>query len=289
MHPLRSARRREGLFRPGILSVTAIELTRLRTQIAGLMAAFTDPEAFVRRLCDLLEYYTDHTYRPTPGGRTPIVPHFKVPAQVLRQIEGELAQRAQQQPEEGLRLADALWANQYLEPRELAAWLLGSLPREATEAVMARLNAWAQPTLDATLLIELLQKGGVRVLRDEPERWLALVEGWLGSDERPVQAMGLRALLPLVEDVRFENLPQVFRLLTPLVSAAPAELLAEMTALMRALARRSPAETAYFLRQTLAAGRHRGVRRLVRNSLAAFPEEAQRSLRAALLAYPQEE
>lgn len=289
MHPLRSARCRESLFRPGILTVTAVELTRLRTQIAGLMAAFTNPEVFVRRLCELLEFYTDHTYRSTSGRHTPIVPHFNVPAQVLRQIESELAKQAQQQPEEGLCLADALWANPYLELRQLAARLLGSLPSGATEAVMARLSAWALPALDVTLLNELLQKGGVRVLRDEPERWFALVEGWLGSDERPIQAMGLRALLPLIEDVRFENLPQVFRLLMPLVSAAPTELLAEMTALMRALARRSPAETAYFLRQRLAAGRHRGVRRLVRNTLIAFPEEAQRSLRAALLVYAKEE
>ena len=46
----------------------AIQLTRLRLQTAGLAESFANPQAFVRGLHDLLDYYADRTHRPGQSG-----------------------------------------------------------------------------------------------------------------------------------------------------------------------------------------------------------------------------
>jgi hypothetical protein len=111
---------------------------------------------------------------------------------------------------------------------------------------------------------------------------IRLIEGWLRSTKIFQQQLGLRALLPLIQDPGFENLPVFFRLIQSLCQTAPAALRPDLLDVLAALARRSPQETAYFLRQTLMFPDSADTPWLVRQSLSKFPPEYQASLRQAV-------
>jgi hypothetical protein len=93
------------------------------------------------------------------------------------------------------------------------------------------------------------------------------------------QQQGLRALLPMINDPRFENLPVFFRLIAPLTRTAPSAVRPDLLDVLESLARRSPPETAFFLRQTLDTPNSPDTPWLIRQCLRAFPDELQASLR----------
>jgi hypothetical protein len=261
----------------------AIQIARLRTQMAQLMALYHQPAQFLRGLHDLLDFYTDRTYRPGQAGKIqPLLPHYKVPLPVIRQIETELAGLCTQDPQAGLDLADTLWMDSYFEPRLLAIYLLSLEPVSLPEPVLQRLSAWARPEEDQQVLKVLITRGAGRLMREQTDCWSDLVKGWL-ADERPaVQSMGLHALLAIVEDENFQNLPVIFHLISPSMHGLPANLQSGLLAVLQALARRSPAETAYFLRQILTLVSDPLIPRLIRRCLPNFSPETQAGLRAAL-------
>lgn len=263
----------------------AIQLDRLKGEISQLAWVFTDPEAFQKRLTDLLEKHSDRTYRAGQAVRArPLILTYHAPVMVLRQMEQELGRLCQEQPAAALALVDLLWKNPYLEPRQLAAALLGSIPLTQVEAVVERLLAWCQPEVDGTSLDTLVDRGSQLLRRQQPERWLGIIETWLGGHDLLIQEIGLKAARPMIADREFENLPRIFRMIGPLVQAAPNELQGELNRCLDTLARRSPSECAYFLRQMLSISGKSATARLVRRCLPVFPEELQAGLRKALAA-----
>ena len=261
----------------------AIQIARLQVQMAQLMALTRQPALFVRGLHDLLDTYTDRTYRPGQAVKAqPLLPHYKVPPPVIRQVEIELAAFCRQDASAGLALADALWADAYYEPRLLAIHLLGLAPVSPPEPVLQRIAAWARPEEDRTLLRALISRGAGRLLREQSGCWSDLVQGWLAGDKPPVQAMGLHALLAIIEDEDFQNLPLIYHLISPTLQRLPSSLQPDVLAVLQALVRRSPAETAYFLRQILTLVGDPAIPRLVRRCLPLFSPETQEGLRAAL-------
>jgi len=246
------------------------------------VALYNQPAQFLRCLHDLLEFYNDLTYRRGQAGQIqPLLPHYKVPVPVMRQVEIELARLSAQDPQAGLRLADTLWMDPYFEPRLLAIYLLSLAPVAPPEPVLERLSAWAQPGEDRQVLDALITRGAGRMLREQPERWSDLAKGWLTSERLEVQSMGLRALLMIVKEKSFQNLPAIFRLLSPLMQSVPARLQADLLSVLQALAQRSQAETAYFFRQVLTLDPGPEIPRLIRRCLPYFTPEFQASLRQA--------
>jgi hypothetical protein len=261
----------------------AIQIARLRAQMVQLMALYHQPAQFLRCLHDQLDFYTDHTYRPGQAGKIqPLLPHYKVPPPVIRQIEIELAGLCTQDPQAGLDLADTLWMDPYFEPRLLAIYLISLAPVSPPEPVLQRLSAWARPEEDRQVLRVLITRGAGRLMREQPDCWSGLVKGWLTNERPAAQSMGLHALLAIVEDESFQNLPVIFHLISPSMHGLPANLQADLLAVLQALARRSPAETAYFLRQIMTLVSDPLIPRLVRHCLPIFSPETQASLRAAL-------
>jgi hypothetical protein len=96
------------------------------------------------------------------------------------------------------------------------------------------------------------------------------------------QQIGLRALLPLISEGNFENIPAIFRLITPFTRELPAPLRPDLLDIIKALARRSPKETAYFLRQNLELPGSTDTAWIIRQSLRQFDSETRDSLHAAL-------
>jgi hypothetical protein len=261
----------------------AIQLTRLRIQCAALGEKFNQPETFVRLLHDLLDFYADRTYRPgRQGSRLPLIPAYQAPAPVMRQLESELLPRVNADSEAGLRLADLLWQETYLEPRRLAISVLAMLPESAGAAFAERLRAWSKPEEELALLNALLDVGSLRLAQIAPEQWKDVVHDWIGSSRSVVQQMGLRSLAAVLNTPQFENLPAMYNLLAPMYQQSPSDLQPELLAVARVLIERSPAETAAFLRHTLSLATGRGTARLIRKLLPDFRPDLQENLKAAL-------
>lgn len=260
----------------------AVELDRLRGQIQALVALFGSPEEFRRGLSSLLDLYSDHAYRPGQVVKPqPLLPSYRVPPLVLRMLETELTRVCRARPEEGLEVVDALWSDTHLEPRRFAALLLGVIPAEYGDAVVAKLRAWAVPSVNFRILDILFEHATV-LRTDSPERLLALVDEWLSSSDPEVKAVGLQVLHPLIADRSFENLPPVYRMLGPLVQNIPGPLQANVSGVVEALARRNSAETAYFLRQALSISTNPNTARMIRRCLPLFEPQQQANLRAAM-------
>jgi hypothetical protein len=258
----------------------AILPARLRQQAALLVKHFYNPAAFARSLHHLLDSYADRVQRPGQAGDPPpLLAAYKVRPPVLRQILLELAPLARDDPESGLALCDALWEQPYLEFRLLAASLLGLIPCSPAEPVLARLQAWIRPGIEARLVDALFTQGLACLRQKDPVALVGLAEVWLKDKDLFYQQTGLRLLLPLIDDPQFENLPVFYRLIFPLTRSAPARLRPDLLDVLAALAHRSPNETAYFLQQTAVMPNSPDTAWLIRQSLHEFPEKMQEGLR----------
>lgn len=261
----------------------AIQPARLRHQAALLAEHFPDPPAYIRSLHYVLDFYSDRARRPGKTGKPgPLLSAYNVRPPVLRMVLQEITPLAQQDILGGLALCDALWAEPYLECRLLAGMLLGQIPPQPPEEITSRLQRWITTDLEFFLIEALLSNGVERLHRQQPQVLLRMIEDWLSSTKTFPQQLGLRALLPLIKDPGFENLPVFFRLIQPLCQVAPVALRPDLLDVLAALAQRSPQETTYFLRQTLLFPDSPDTPWLIRQSLGQFPPDFQASLRQAV-------
>jgi hypothetical protein len=256
----------------------AVELSRLRAQLPRLTALFARPLEFRRALTDLCETYADPTFR---AGRK-IIPSYRMPQLVVRQMELVLGAACREHPEQALDVVDELWGATYLEPRMLAVYLLGQVPLSQAEGILERLRKWANPSEDTMMLEALLIYGTLRLRTEGPDALMDLFGEWLNDSEIPRRLIGLKAMHSLANDPEFENLPPLFNQLFPLVRAAPQNLFNELSALLTTLARREPTETAYFLRQVLASPTGKDTPRLTRRIMPLLSEAQQESLKSIL-------
>jgi hypothetical protein len=254
----------------------------MKIQVAQLGEKIRQPEAFVRALHHLLDFYADRTYRPGQSGQPPpLLATYKAPAPVIRQIEREMDPLAANDPPAALTLVDALWAEPYIEFRLLAISLLGRIQPVPYEPVLLRVQTWIASSPENRLLEAILVRSLARMRQDCPKIYFQMIEEWLQAEGIFLQQTGLRALVPLLADADFENLPVVFHLLIPLIRVPPSPLRLELVAVLRTLARRFPQEASYILKQNLSDDRP-DTAWLARRVLGDFPSEIQNSLREAL-------
>src|SRR5258706_14991928 len=110
----------------GNTPIPAIDIARLKIQAAVLVEKFDQPAVFLKVLHEILDHYADRTMRiGVVASPVSVLPAYRAPQAVLRQIEMELAPLAGAFPEQAMALTDALWKDGYLETRLLAAILLG--------------------------------------------------------------------------------------------------------------------------------------------------------------------
>ena len=263
----------------------AIQLARLKIHVAGLVDLFDQPARFRRELHDVFNYYADRTYRPGQSGLLPpLLPNYHISIPVIRQIETDLLPLALANPSAALSLADELWGDTVLEPRMLAVYLFSQVPANPANPLVERLVRWARPEEDRQVLTVLLTQGTGRLQHEQPEVWAGLIKNWLAASDSIIQSFGLRATLSMITDPGFENLPDIFRLISPLMQTVPPKLQSDLAGVIEASARRWPVETAYFLRQILSISQGSGVQRITRRCLPLFNPDLQASLRGAMQA-----
>jgi hypothetical protein len=260
----------------------AIQLARMKIQVAQLGEMMRQPEAFVRALHNLLDFYADRTYRPGQSGEPPpLLATYKTPRPVFRHIAVEIGTLAISDPPAAFAIIDALWAEPYIELRMLAITLIGKIPPTPPELILARIQTWLASRPENRLVNAILEQGLTQFRREYPPVYIQMIEEWLMVDEVFPRQTGLRALVPLLADPEFENLPTISHLLTPLIRMPPSELRIDLVAVLRALVHRFPQEASYLLRQNLSAENPDTIW-LARQVLPDFPGEIQASLRETL-------
>jgi len=257
----------------------AIDLARLRKQANRLADFFFLPDDFLKHLHETLDFYVNRTLRRAekiaPGSN---LPTYRTPSVVMRHIENAIGPIAAENPHYALELADRLWDEGHLETRLLAASLLARLPPQE-ERLLARLTAWTQQVRDPNVRAALLTASLSRMRKETPEKFLALVGEWLHPGRQRLWANGIQALIPLVADPDFENLPPVFEMVRPLLEAAPGALQTDIAELLNALYRASPNETLFFLNEILKTAQNPLTAITLRRILPSLPPPLQASLR----------
>ena len=259
----------------------AIDLARLKKQTAQLADLFDQPPGFLREHREILDFYVNRSLRSQGVAPSSVLPTYRTPNVVLRQIETELGPTAEKRPIQALELADALWDEGWLETRLLAAFLLGRIPPQE-ERLLARLTAWTQAVRDPSVRAALLTTSLTRLRRETPDLFLVLVKEWLHPARQRMWSNGIQALVPLISSSEFDNLPPIFEIVEPIIKAAPAALQFDLQELIITLYRASPDETTYFLQQILKNTKSPLLAVALRRMSPEFPPELQASLRELL-------
>lgn len=257
----------------------AVDLARLRKQANLLADFFFLPEDFLKHLREMLDFYVNRTLREQNNiAPRSNLPTYRTPPAVMRQIENAIGPLAMENPHYALELADLLWDQGYIETRSLAAFLLGRIPPQE-ERLLARLTAWTQQVRDPDVRRELLTTSLERMRAETPDNFLIVIGEWLHPARQRFWSNAIQALLPLVNDPNFENLPPIFDLIQPIIEAAPGALQIEIGELINALYQDSPAETEFFLHEVLENSTNPLTTVTLRRLMSTFPQELQDSLR----------
>jgi hypothetical protein len=256
----------------------AIDLARLKKQTAQLADVFNEPAMFLRELREILEFYVNRSLRSQSVAPSSVLPTYRTPVAVLRQIEKEIGPVAEKQPILALELADALWDEGWLETKLIAAFLLGRIPPQE-ERLLARLTAWTQAVRDPEVRAALLTTSLTRLRTETPDLFLVLVREWLHPARQRMWSNGVQALVPLISSSSFDNLPPVFEIVEPIIRASPATLQYDLQELIITLYEASPDETTYFLQQILKGAKSPLPAVALRRMSPQLPEELQSSLR----------
>ena len=228
----------------------AIDLARLKKQTTHLAEIFDQPSDFLREHREILDFYVNRSLRSQRVAPSSVLPTYRTPPVVLRQIETALGRVAENKPIQALELADALWDEGWLETRLLAAFLLGRIPPQE-ERLLARLTAWTQAVRDPEVRAALLTTSLTRLRNETPELFLILVKEWMHPARQRMWSNGIQAIVPLLKNPNYDNLPPIFDLVEPIVKSAPAALQFDMQELFTALYNASPDETVFFIAQIL--------------------------------------
>lgn len=261
----------------------AVQLETLETHIGNLAWKFTRPVEFQQSLANLLTFYSDQGYRagvnvPKNFGNK----IYRVPQIVLTNIEHKLTDWCIENPDSAQLLADQLRQDDYFEPRVLAAHILGQLPFEKFAAVVEMVKNWAEEEKDRLMLDKIFSEASYRLRSEDPDRWITLSKEWLASQVHWDKILGIRALIPLVKDRNFVNLPYIYQLITPLLSHPHLVLQNDLLILMEVLIKRIPNEVSYLLQDILLEYKEAPVQRLVRKLLPMFSASVQGRLRQTL-------
>ena len=124
------------------------------------------------------------------------------------------------------------------------------------------IEVWCKENHEEALLDALAKHSLTMLQTENPNSLIAKAQEWIAapqtkSKNKPtqppaavinLQKLGLRALMPMINDPKFENLPKIYNSLRPIFESPPKVLRPDLLDILRLLAERSPAETAYFLR-----------------------------------------
>lgn len=260
----------------------AIDLERLRKQASRLADFYFLPDEFMKHLREMLNSYVNHTLRTkenvAPGSN---LKTYRTPAAVIAQIENELRAKAEDNAVFTLDLVDLLWSEESLETRLLASYLLGCIPPEE-EDLLPRITSWLAQTRDSQIRSEILSTSLSRMRKETPQQFLSSIRELLHPNRTHSWSNGIQALLPVIAETSYTNLPALFDMIEPVIIHAPPALQSDITELIIALYRASASETVFILKQILADPENTSTAITFRRISRDFPPSLQREIRDSL-------
>lgn len=278
---------RESIFLPGLLTqqnqMSAINLSRLRTQLGLLLPQIQDTSVFIHGLREIYQFYADHTH---PVGEPPTgvftLPAFNTPQILNREILLTLSKYCNDYPELVIKLIDRLWQEAEVELRQLASQLLGKLPSKNAEDVIDRIRSWSEKSVNPEILPFLHQQASIGIRKNNPERWLDLLNEWESAQKDWLAKLAIEGIIPLIDDREYENLPAIFTFITPFIINPGKDYHYDLLIIIQHLARRSEVETVHFLKKAISLSTDPTMGRFIRRTLVYFSTARQDSLRIAL-------
>ncbi len=253
--------------------MTAINPARLKIQAVELCEHVDNPDRFITGLHDFLSFYAARI-RQTSFSQTPLTLRvYQVSPPVLRALEQELENILTHNLSEGLTLVDALWADEWLEIRQLAVFLLGNLETRDPEIIISRVKIWLDSCTAETIRRLIMTLGLARLSQEKSELVLAFFQELINSSSKGNRQAALFGLLTFSEDPAFDNLPVIFNSLNDILLVEETGLVKEISALLKSLQKRSEQETSYFLIRQLTTASKPRILRVVRLVLPGFSGE----------------
>jgi hypothetical protein len=258
----------------------AIDPTRFSRELDSLVGLVEVPEEATRACLNLLDFYADRTRRPALTSTADLARKFGAPSPVVRQLSRRLAQAANNLPDAGDRLADALWEADFRETR-LAA--VAIFEQRTDEGVPAWVEEHARTCTDRIVLSALGGQSIQSWRAAHPDAFLERAWSWIDTSDSRLITVAIVALGEAVSKPEFPLGPKLFQGLESRFDRLAAQPQWPLGELLRKLASRSPAETAQMLTYHLTHGQpHRSLAIAIRTSLPSFPARQRKALEAAL-------
>jgi hypothetical protein len=262
--------------------MTAINPAQLKTQAAEIAVLVNEPDQLISRIHELLSFYSSRI-RQTSLSNTPLsLQTYQAPAPVLRALEIELSEQLEQDQAAGIMLAEAFWNEPWVEFRQLAVFILGSLPAENSDKILEQVERWLDDCTAEDIRRLVMTQGMGNLSAENPKACLKFLQGLIESGTKADQQAALFGLGHFAADPDFLNLPPLYKALEQILSSEESGLVKEINALLRILIERYEQETAFFLKQQLAGKPHPRVLRVVRQVLKKFSPENQHLLHEKL-------
>jgi hypothetical protein len=261
----------------------AIEITRLRAKLSVLAGLVDTPELLVKELLNFYSAYADLTFQPVGHViQTGNLNSFRSPLLLNREVETAFMRIFRKSPEKALPIVDLLWACQQLEPRQLAASLLGVLPINYSQEVPSRLVAWSHSITDLDDLTWLFNRGASAIRQQQPELWLSMIQNWLETKDQQDAKVSIYTLNSLLSDSNINSLPLIFNFLQPFFLALDPKIMPHLSVILEKLIAKSEIETVFFIKQTLQRSEDPLLLRFIRRNLFLFSSNAEVSIKSFL-------
>lgn len=262
--------------------MTAINPAQLVIRCADAAELYPDPDQFAPNLHQLLDTYANRI-RGTSGFKSRSkLASYQVPPQVISTLLNQLRPYLQESPSQGIALADALWDEEWLEFRLLAASIVGRVSILDSQPISERLIRWVSSSESDEIRSDIIRRICQSQLKENPRSLSSILDQLLTNPGNRETEAAIAILQMLVDDRKFVNFPQIYHYLDLILSPQKETFQVELRLLLQTLAQRSEQETFPFLqRQIQSAGKPR-ILRLVRDLLPEFTSEHQAILKNSL-------
>jgi hypothetical protein len=260
----------------------AIDLARLKIQTSKLADFFDHPVLFLQSFEEILEHYTNRTIRENQAILRTDLASFNTPNPIIHQIFNEIGTLSDQKPVSAVNLTLTLWKASIYESRLLAAYLLGTIPPEIAVGILTKVPEWLYETRDQNIKNAILTNGLARLRKENPKVLSIVISEWLNAPGPKTQTWGLHALIPLIKQVGYDDIPPIFEILRPAIESVSPSTQMDVIACINALDSISHVETIFYLTEILHAPKNIHIKRTFLRMLRGFTPELQSEISAIL-------
>lgn len=258
----------------------AVSIAQLQNHLELLRSAFNSPQVFVSELKDVLELYSDRTFRRGEKSEQDVrIPRYYIPILLQKQLELEFQRLADFRPKNAIDNANLLWKEKHYEPKLLAACILGALPVQVHRETLTILNQWLNSRLEIDFLAEIIERTSRDLRIHNSKVWFQQIQDWLKQNSIHLKARAILALRITAEDEHFTDLPMLLNQAETLFNDPPTILVPDLLDLYQLLIRRFPDEMLVYTRELMEDLKDANKVRFLRKAIVFFDEPTVINLR----------